>query len=103
MKKHAFIIIVLLVTLGGCSYDNIAYKYGNGIKDAINGATSAIACAYVPVSTCVAVGAVKGYIEGKQEAREKIVAKSDAKLIKKLAESKAKDMGVEIVSCWFWC
>lgn len=100
MKKIILIIFVILST--SCSYDNIAYKYGNGIKNAINGATSAIACVAVAPAFCAGAGAVKGFIEGKQEAREKIVAKADAKLIKKLAEAKAKDMGVKVDSCWFW-
>jgi hypothetical protein len=36
------------------------------------------------------VGAgVKGYVNGKQEAREKLIAKADAKLVKDLAKQKA--------------
>lgn len=104
VSRSMWVFALFLIILNtGCSYDNMVYKYGNGIKDAINGATSAIACSYVPVATCVTAGAVKGYIDGKQEARDKIVAKDDAKLIKKLAEAKAKDMGVEVDNCWFWC
>lgn len=102
-SSKLILIFFLVLVIQGCSYDNFVYKYGNGIKDAINGATSAIACAYVPVATCVTAGAVKGYIDGKQEARDKIVAKDNAKLIKKLAESKAKDMGVKVDNCWFLC
>lgn len=105
MKKIILIASVLLLT--GCqTFDNLTYKYGNGILNAINGSGSAIACVSTGGTICATAGAVKGYIGGKQEAREKIVAKADAKLIKKLAEKQATDQGVEVKDCaflGFWC
>ena len=101
MKKIILIASVLLLT--GCqTFDNLTYKYGNGILNAINGAGSAIACVSTGGTICATAGVVRGYIDGKQEARDKIVAKADARLIKKLAEAKAKDAGVKVNDCgWY--
>lgn len=93
---------MLAVLTVGCSYDNMIYKYGNGVKSAISGASSAIACVAVAPVVCASAAGLKGYIDGKQTAREKIVAKDNAKLIKKLADEKARDKGVKVDNCWFW-
>lgn len=104
---HAIILIlaiVVMMALSGCqTLDDTTYKYGNGIKNAISGASSAIACVATGGAVCATVGAVKGYIDGKQEARDKIVAKADAMLIKKMADAKARDIGVKVDNCWFLC
>lgn len=97
------IALTALLLLSSCSYDNLAYKYGNGIKDAINGAAMGLACVAVSPTICASAAGVSGYIKGKQDARVKIVAKDNAKLIKRLAEAKAEDMGVKVDTCWFWC
>ena len=100
-----FILAILMSVMAGCSndYDNLVYKYGNGIKNGIEGASKAIACVYVGGATWGVAGAALGYIDGKQQARKNIVSKEDAKFIKRIAEKEAKDQGVDLKdSCWFF-
>jgi uncharacterized protein (DUF697 family) len=88
--KKLITVATLTLTLASCqTFDNIVYKYGNGIKGAINGVGSAMACVSTGGLTCSVGAGVKGYINGKQEAREKLIAKADAKLVKDLAKQKA--------------
>ncbi len=104
MKKIriAFVIVFALFT-AGCSYDNLVYKYGNGIKDGIKGGAMAMACVAVSPPICIGVSALEGYIDGKQQARDKIIANENAALVKAIADKKAKDMGVVVeIDCWFW-
>lgn len=102
MKKILTIIITMLL-LQSCWYDNTAYKYGNAIKDTIKGGSMALACVAVSPPICVSVFAIEGYIDGKQEARDKITASENAELVKAIADKKAKEIGVEIDNCWLWC
>lgn len=101
--KKLILAIFAVVTLSSCqTFDDMTYKYGNGVKSAINGAGSAMACIGSGGLACGIGAGIKGYIDGKQEARDKIVAKADARLIKKLAEAKAKEVGVKVGSCgWY--
>lgn len=88
----------LILTLTGCmqTIDNQLYKYGNGIKGVINGVGTASACIATGGVLCGAGLGVKGYIDGKQQAREHIEAKKNRAIIKRIAEDKAD------VKCSWW-
>lgn len=101
MKKLVLTTFTVLALSGCQTFDDVTYKYGNGIKSVINGVSSAIACIGSGSLVCGIGAGVKGYINGKQEARDKIVAKADARLIKKLAEVKAKEQGAMVNCSWY--
>ena len=96
MKKLIILLVPLFLT--GCfqTIDNQLYKYGNGIKGAIDGVGTAYACVATGGMLCGAGLGVKGYIEGKQQAREYIEAKDNRAVIKRIAEDKAD------VKCGWW-
>ncbi|HIE77640.1 MAG TPA: hypothetical protein EYP92_02275 [Candidatus Thioglobus sp.] len=101
IKSIATIAIALSLT--GCmqTIDDTLYKYGNGILGVVDGIGTAYACVATGGTVCATGLGVKGYIEGKQEARLEIEARDNRKVIKALADEKAEEKGANVKCSWW--
>ena len=80
MKKILALVTALLF-LSSCTYKETVREYGGGIKGGIESAEYAVFCNTVGLYVCTTIGAFKGYIDGKQDAREDIAASETQQLL----------------------